>query len=259
MKTFYQYSSLYRNIKISRDRGVITLRLHTDGGPLRWGSVTGSIHDQLGHAFRDVALDSENQVMVFVGTGENFCMAMDIAEIPIPNSEVWDRIMREGHDLLLRFLEIDFPVVSVLNGPATIHSELAVMGDVVLAADDAYVVDSAHVLGGIVPGDGVQTIWMDLLGPNRSRHFLFMGASLNAAELKQAGVVAEVLPRTELEARAKAVAEQLAAIPRLTAKYTRQLMTHRMKRRLLEELSLGMALEGLSISALVELMQDTPS
>lgn len=252
MSRFDEYCSVYPNVEFSREQGVITLRLHSNGDALKWGALPHSIHAQLGSAFRDVALDNDNYVMVLTGTGEQFCTEMAFDEVPSAEANEWFRIMREGRDLLLNFLDINIPVVSVLNGPASIHAELPVMADIVLAADDAYVQDAAHVLGGLVPGDGVQTIWMDLLGPNRARQFLFMGTQLDATILLQSGVVAEVLPREELLPRAMAVATQLAALPRLTARYTRMLLTHRMKRRLTEELQFGLSLEGLSIAALTE-------
>lgn len=252
MRSFTEYSPLYPNIHMSRSEGIISVRLHTNEGPLKWGATAQSIHAQLGHAFRDIALDGDNRAMIFTGTGSVFCVEMAPDELPGTDAENWSRLMREGNDLLLNFLDINIPVVSVLNGPACIHAELAVMGDVVLATDDAYVQDAAHVLGGVVPGDGVQTVWMDLLGPNRGRHFLLMGTQINSEQLLQSGVAAEVLPRENILARATEIATQLATIPPITARYTRTVLTQRMKKRLTEELQLGLAVEGLSIAALIE-------
>ena len=252
MRNFSEYSLLYPNINVTRSDGIITVRLHTDNGPLLWGALEQSIHAQLGHIFRDVALDSENRVMIFTGTGPVFCVEMAQNELPGTDANNWSRLMREGKDLLLNFLDIEIPVVSILNGPACIHAELPVMGDVVLATEDAFVQDAAHIMGGVVPGDGVQTIWMDLLGPNRARQFLLTGTQIDSAQLLQSGVIAEVLPREDIFDRATEIATQLAAIPPLTARYTRTVLTQRMKRRLTEELQLGLAVEGLSIAALIE-------
>jgi enoyl-CoA hydratase/carnithine racemase len=140
----------------------------------------------------------------------------------------------------------------VINGPAAIHAELPALGDIVLAADDAYIQDAAHIPAGVTPGDGVHAIWMEMLGPNRGRHFLLSGRKLGATELLAAGIVAEVLPRERLLARATELAHQLASLPSVTMRNTRLLVTQQLKRLLLNELGHGLALQGLSIYALNE-------
>ena len=47
------------------------------------------------------------------------------------------------------------PMVAAVNGPATIHAELAMLCDIIVAADHAEFADLAHVPSGTVPGDGV--------------------------------------------------------------------------------------------------------
>ena len=91
-----------------------------------------------------------------------------------------------------------------------------------------------------------------MLGPNRGRHFLLSGRKLGATELLAAGIVAEVLPRERLLARATELAHQLAGLPPVTMRNTRLLVTQQLKRRLLDELGHGLALQGLSIYALIE-------
>lgn len=216
------------------------------------GALDTSIHAQLGQLFRDVAQDRNNRAVIITGSGEAFCAEMEPDESPPMTGDTWSRVMREGRDLLMNLMDIEVPVVGVLNGPASIHAETPILGDIVLAAEDAAVIDAAHVQGGIVPGDGVLTLWLDLFGPNRGRHFLLTGRVLNASELLTAGVVAEVMPRELLVDRAAELAGELAALPLQTARYTRLVLTQRLKRRLLDELGYGLALEGLSIVALSE-------
>ena len=63
---------------------------------------------------------------------------------------------------------------------------------------------------GVVPGDGVQTVWPMVLGRNRARYFLLMGQKLSAQELLECGAVNEVLPKEQLMDRAWEVARYLA-------------------------------------------------
>jgi enoyl-CoA hydratase/carnithine racemase len=108
-------------------------------------------------------------------------------------SAMWEHIYDEGVALLENLLAIPVPVIAAVNGPALIHAEIAVLSDIVLAAEHAEFADLAHVPGGPVPGDGVQTLWPMLLGPNRGRYFLLTGQRISAQEALRLSVVGEVL------------------------------------------------------------------
>jgi enoyl-CoA hydratase/carnithine racemase len=163
------------------------------------------------------------------------------------NAEAWYRITREGKDLVMNMLDIEVPIIAVVNGPAYVHAQLPVLADVVLAAEHAEFADLAHFVHGVVPGDSAQVVWPMLLGPNRGRHFLLTGQRIGAREALALGVVAEVLPSDALLPRAWALAREWAAKPLQTLRYTRIALTQPIKRRMLDELGYGMAMEGLSI------------
>ncbi|MEV4418708.1 enoyl-CoA hydratase/isomerase family protein [Patulibacter sp. NPDC049589] len=239
----HNYADRYSHVHLTRDDGVLTVRLHTDDGPLHWGGVP---HEELGWCFADIAADPENEVVVITGTGESFCAHFYAGEATSRPAAEWDRVHAEGKRLLLNLLDIPVPTIAAVNGPATVHAEIAVLCDVVLASDDCVFQDAPHYPSGIVPGDGVHVVWPMLLGPNRGRSFLLTGESLGAREAQALGVVKEVLPRTELMPRALELARSIAARPPLTRRYAREVLTQPIKRRLLDELSHGLALEGLA-------------
>ena len=80
----------------------------------------------------------------------------------------------------LNLLEIDAIMIAAVNGPSNIHSELALMCDVVLASDDAYFQDMAHFPRNLSPGDGIQNIWPLVMGRNRYRYAQLMGQKITA-------------------------------------------------------------------------------
>ncbi len=92
----------------------------------------------------------------------------------------WDRVYWEGKHLLMSLLDIEVPMISAINGPAWRHSEIPLLCDIVLAADDVQFQDSAHFPNGMVPGDGMHIIYPLLLGWNRGRYFLLTGQTLDA-------------------------------------------------------------------------------
>jgi enoyl-CoA hydratase/carnithine racemase len=138
-----------------------------------------------------------------------------------------------------------------VNGPARVHAELALLSDVVLASETAVFGDRPHFPDGVVPGDGVHVIWPALLGGiNRSRYFFFTEQEFTARQALDLGLVGEVVAPDKLLARARELARQLNKKPRLTLRYTRALLTRSLKKAVLDELTYGIALEGISIAAL---------
>lgn len=242
------YADRYEKIRFTRNAGVLEVTLHTRGGEAVWGTSASSLHNELGHAFVDIARDTENKVVVLTGTGRTFIAAMDPQE-RAPEAklaDMWDRIYAEGVALLENLLAIPVPVIAAVNGPALIHAELAVLSDIVLAAEHAEFADLAHGPTGVVPGDGVHTVWPMLLGPNRGRYFLLTGQRLSAQQALGLGVVAEVLPADELMPRARELAQRLAALPTRMLRHTRTLLVRDLRRRLRDELELGLAVEALA-------------
>ena len=241
------YTLRFPNIAFERRGGVLAMRLHTKHGSLKWGALSTSVHAQLGRAFYEVAHDPQVRVVIFTGTGASFCSEMDLSELPAMNGMEWSRLAEEGRELMMNFLDIGIPVIAAVNGPAYIHAQLPVLADIVLAAEEAEFADMAHFTAGVVPGDGAHTVWLMLLGANRGRYFLLTGQRIGASEAQALGIVAEVLPRTSLMDRAWTLAAELSAKPAITLRNTRSAFTHPLKKRMLDELSRGLALEGLGM------------
>lgn len=250
MTDLSDYAGRYEGIRFARSAaGVLEMTLHTRGGPALWGTSLKSLHAELGHAFLDVARDRENRVIILTGTGDSFIAASDPEE-RFPETSLaamWPRIHDEGLALLQNLLAVPVPMIAAVNGPALIHAELAVLCDIVLAADHAEFADLAHVPGGAVPGDGVHTVWPMLLGPNRGRYFLLTGERIGAGEAKRLGVVGEVLPPADLLPRARVLGEQLARLPALMLRHTRSVLARDLRRRMADELAFGLAHEGLAM------------
>ncbi len=238
----------FSNLRFAREGGVLEMTLHTRGGEALWGIAEDGLHNELGVAFAEIARDRETKVVILTGTGTSFIAGMDPQSRPTETSRsaIWARMHREGVALLENLLAIPVPVIAAVNGPALIHAEVAALSDIVLACETAEFADVAHVAGGVVPGDGVQTAWLTLLGPNRGRYFLLTGQRIGAQEAKALGVVGEVLAADQLLPRARELAQGLAKLPATMLRHTRAVMVRDLRRRMADELSLGLALEALA-------------
>ncbi len=242
---FDEYRDRYPNVALTRSEGILEMRIHSDGGPLVWGRGP---HRQLGQCFADIGSDPTNRVVILTGTGEQFCARIDdsLAEF---DSALWDELFHDARRLLTNLLEIEVPVITAVNGRASVHAELGVLGDIVLAAEDAFFQDAAHFRHGTVPGDGVHVIWPHLIGPVRARYFLMTAQRLSARDALQLGFVNELHPREALLPRARELAREFARQPDSTLRYTRALFTRPLKRMLLDDLGFGLAVEGLGAHA----------
>ncbi|MPZ25623.1 MAG: enoyl-CoA hydratase/isomerase family protein [Micromonosporaceae bacterium] len=242
-----EYSSRYGHVAMSRSAdGVLEVRLHTNDGPLVWGDGP---HTELARCFRDIADDADNRVVILTGTGDRFITKVDTSWVGEMTPPKWDKIYRNGKDLLGNLLDIPVPVVAAINGPAAVHAELAVVSDITIAADHTYFQDAPHFRFGTVPGDGVHIVWPRLIGPNRARHFLLTGRKIGAQEALDLGIVNEVLAAPEALPRAQAVAAELAQQPTLTLRYAREVLVTDLRRAVHTDLGHGLALEGLGAYA----------
>jgi enoyl-CoA hydratase/carnithine racemase len=242
------YKDRYQHIRLTREGGILEMQLHTRGGPLQWGARDGhSIHAELGDAFYQIARDPENHVLILTGTGDEFLTGMDEQDghEGAMDALFWDRMAQEGRDLLVNYLDIGAMVVSAVNGPVTFHPELPTLADIVVASDTAVFADP-HLMIGAVPGDGAHVWWTMLLGPNRGRSFLITGERITAEEGKRLGFVTEVVPHGQPLARAREIAAGLAKMRPLTLRNARFAFTQEIKRRLLNDLHYGFALESLA-------------
>ncbi len=75
---------------------------------------------------------------------------------------------------------------------------------------------------------------------NRGRYFLLTGEKIYADEAKRLGIVAEVMPRAKLEARAKALAADLARHDRITLRHTRAVLVQKLREDVARLLPLGL-------------------
>jgi enoyl-CoA hydratase/carnithine racemase len=249
------YFSRYENFQLDRStNGVLTLRFHTTGAE---HTFTGTTHHDFPRLVEDIAYDRENKVLVLTGTGSTFIDSIDGASLgDLTKPWAADKIYLEGRRGVQRLVDLEIPIVAAVNGPVSVHSEYALLADVVIASDTAVFSDVPHLAFGIAPGDGLFVVWEEVLGLNRARFLELTGGSFSAQDALAWGAVAEVVPQRTVLSRAQEIAEQMTARPQLTNRYIALIFRQRISRRLAEGMALGMALESLTAANLAYVSQD---
>lgn len=232
-----------------RENGVLEVRMHSDGGPARWDL---ELHRAFIPVFADIHHDPENECVILTGTGDSFLDTFD-EDSWTRNDFRTDFEHRHGYDVFYQdqtkepfaLLNLEIPIISAINGPLFIHAEIALVNDIVLAAEHTTIKD-AHFSGiGIVPGDGVHTLFRELMGHNRGKYFLYTGQTLDAAQCLDLGIVNEVLPQDKLLDRAWELATDLfMSRDRIQRRLTRALFIQPWRELWTRELMLGQAIES---------------
>jgi enoyl-CoA hydratase/carnithine racemase len=244
MAQFETYQNKFPNARLTRAaNGVLEVALHTDGGKL---AFNGHTHEQFVDLFHQIGEDSANRVVILTGSGDAFMDSISPEGFDFFSPQGYDKIFREGRKVLANILDIEAPMITALNGPVLLHSEYALLTDIILATPDTVFQDKPHFDFGIVPGDGVNLLWPEVIGSIRGRHFILTRQILDAQTAKDWGVVNEIVPAGQLLARAHEIANQIAALPVLTSRYTRIALTQKLRRIIDEGAGYGLALEGIS-------------
>lgn len=231
-----------------REDGILEVRMHSEGGPAKWGL---ELHRAFIPAFADIGHDPENECIIFSGTGDTFLSSMD----PVG----WERAgftqkytFDRGYDYWyfdqvhepFALLNLEIPVIGAINGPFFIHQELALVNDIVICSESTTMTDGHYTGMGIVPGDGVQTLYRELLGHNRGKYLLLTGETIDAQEMLRLGVVGEVVPDDQLIDRAWELARTIfMARSRSHRRMTRALFVQPWRELFTRELPFGMAQE----------------
>jgi enoyl-CoA hydratase/carnithine racemase len=235
------YQRRYRFFKINRTaEGVLTVEFHTNGASLVWGLEP---LEELGFLWADVGSDRENKVIIVTGTGDEFIPRMAVSsEI---SADTWEWIASNVRRMQRNHLAIEVPMIAAVNGPALLHSEQALLCDIVIASNNAEFQDSPHFVSGMVPGDGVQVIYNHLLGANRARYFHYMNERISAQRALELGLISEVHSPEKLRTRAAEIADHILKQPEIVRRYTRQVTIEPIRHLYSRYVEHGLGLEGL--------------
>ncbi|MFN8829386.1 MAG: enoyl-CoA hydratase/isomerase family protein [Labrys sp. (in: a-proteobacteria)] len=245
------YFNRYPTIRFDRDAdGVLVMALHNKGGPL---TFTAADHEAYVDAFYDVSRDRDNKVVILTGTGGDFIPGIDFGSFgDVSDPDVWSKVHDEGTQILENIANIRVPMIFALEGRAHVHAEYGLMANLIVAGESATFNDLPHFAGGIVPGDGVYTLWAYLVGPGRAQAMMLDPQPLTARDAHALGVVTEVVADGTALDRAKAIAKSLLTRTEITRRNTRIHFIQPIKERIIKEVGYGLALEGASAAALVK-------
>jgi enoyl-CoA hydratase/carnithine racemase len=182
---------------------------------LRRAQALNSVTQAMAERLRDVLLElgRDDSVWVVVLTAEGdraFCAGADLSERHAMSPEQLSARRAALRAMFAAVREVPQPTVAAVFGYTVGGGlELALSCDLVVAADDAQLgLPEARV--GLVPAGGGTFLLARALGPARAKELMFTGRRLDAQAALGFGLVADVVPRTDLVRAAMRLAERIA-------------------------------------------------
>jgi enoyl-CoA hydratase/carnithine racemase len=183
--------------------------------PQAFNSLSESLLAALQLELDRIAADPQVKVVVIGGSGKAFCAGHDLHEMRADPSEAYYReLFAQCGRMMLAIQRMPQPVIARVHGIATAAGcQLVAMCDLAVSADNARFAVSGVNLGLFCSTPAVP------LSRNIPRkaamEMLLTGEFIDAQRALQWGLVNRVVPEAELDAAVTALAERIAAKPRV--------------------------------------------
>src|SRR5271170_4107866 len=171
-------------------------------------------------AFEGAQGDTEVRGVILSGAGDKaFIAGADISELAHITAVEAERSSSFGQAVLNLIENLGKPVIAAVNGFALGGGcETAMACTIRIAAENAKF-GQPEVKLGLPPGGGGTQRLPRLVGKGRALQLILSGEMINAAEAYRIGLVNEIVPATDLIARAEAVLKQIAANAPIAIKF----------------------------------------
>ena len=166
-------------------------------------------------AFAAYDADPGQRCLVLTGNERAFAAGADIKDMaPRGFAEMYSLNYFAGFEQLTRCRK---PWIAAVGGYALGGGcELAMMADFIIAADTAKF-GQPEIKLGVTPGMGGSQRLARAVGKAKAMEMCLTGRMMDADEAERAGLVARIVPATELEEASLKTAAEIAAMPPLAA------------------------------------------
>jgi enoyl-CoA hydratase/carnithine racemase len=202
-------------IEVVRDGPIATVTLNRAD---RRNAITTEMMRDLERISRAFSEDEQTRAVVFRAEGGDFSVGADLQQPPSARGAGTSILMRRraaelGAQLMRAMQEIPQPTICAVKGVAT-----GAGACIPSACDFRVGADNARIGYGEVK-IGINLMWhalpicVHLVGPARAKQMIMTGKLFDAATMERWGFLDQVVPAADLDAAARAMAEEYAALP----------------------------------------------
>jgi enoyl-CoA hydratase/carnithine racemase len=205
----------YEHIRAETDGPVLTIILNR---PEKLNAYTARMGNELEDAFQRADGDDAIRAIIVTGAGRGFCAGADISGgAGAFDTGAGDAVMFAGGarratsgGFIGAIYHCRKPSIAAINGPAAgVGITLCLPMDIRIASSDARI-GFVFARRGLVPEAGSAWFLPRLVGLDQALRWCLSGRMFDAAEAKEGGLVAEVLPPDQLLPRAREIAMEIA-------------------------------------------------
>jgi 2-(1,2-epoxy-1,2-dihydrophenyl)acetyl-CoA isomerase len=208
----------HTKIKVSSEDGVAIVTL---SDPATMNAAGVDMAEQLHEVLKQLtASGSATRAIVLTGEGRGFCSGANLQQGPATRAPGPDGGPDAGgaletvyNPLVTYMREMAVPLVTAVNGPAAgVGCSLALLGDIVVAAESAYFLQAFRRIG-LIPDGGSTYMLPRAIGKARAMEMALLGERVPAAKALEWGLINRCVPDAELMPTALAIAGELARGP----------------------------------------------
>jgi enoyl-CoA hydratase len=188
-------------------------------------ALNAALVSEVGAAIDDLEADAAIGAIVLTGSDKAFAAGADVKEMATksyPEIYLEDFITRGWE----RVGQCRKPIIAAVAGFALGGGcEIAMMCDIVIAADNARFGQPEITLG-TIPGAGGTQRLARFVGKAKAMDLCLTGRMMDAAEAERAGLVSRVVPRAELLSEAVKIGERIAQMSLPIAMMVKESINH---------------------------------
>lgn len=211
-------------VRLDIDGAIATI---TNANPEKHNAFDDEMDQRLFEVLAELRTRPEVRAVIWRGEGRSFSSGRDVSalgggQVAMTHHE----LMTRGHRGIQQVFDLDAPIIVACHGWSIGASfQRALLCDIRIASDDARFL-LPEVGHGVIPDTGGVGRLFQICGHGVASDLVLTGRPMDAAEAFAHGVVSRVVPRAELDATARAMAEQIAAAPAVTVKVARRVIAH---------------------------------
>lgn len=197
------------SFELKGDVAHVTLRR-----PHKLNAITDAMNIELFDALNRIAETPAIKLVILSGEGRAFSSGYDVGEgedMPARTPPYWKYHFGLAFRTLRRIWTLPQPVIAKVNGACLGGGmAMAMACDLTYASDSAFFGDAEIKFGG---GGNMFPVLQWIIGMKKLHELVLTGRNVYAPEALQLGMINEMLPADELDARVEAVARHMCLLP----------------------------------------------
>jgi 2-(1,2-epoxy-1,2-dihydrophenyl)acetyl-CoA isomerase len=192
--------------------------------PEKKNALSRSMMDELRRVLLDADADPAVRVVLLRGAGRDFSSGGDLSQDNSAGLEAARVTLRSYSQVIRTMRRMAKPIIAMVEGYAVGGAfSLVLAADLVCASQSAVFIPAFCQIG-IVPEMGMMKYLPELVGQQRAKEIVFLGARLDAVRLAELGLVNRLYAPEELEQGTLEMARQLADMPDASIQITKGIL-----------------------------------